>query len=455
MSNRINLGRVIGATGEQGEQGLQGVAGQDGLTPYISGGTWWLGNYNTGVIAKGNEWLYGTEVPTTQGNDGDLYLKTDTCDVYKKTSGVWGLVASIKGDKGDKGEQGDTALTVTIGQVTTVESNVPASVTNVGTNQDLVLNFSIPKGSKGDKGDQGERGNTNVYVGGNLVDNLAFDRNPQTQLNEKMQGIYDVSNAGKFMKVNSQGVVEPYILDLSGYAERDNAVGSFQLSVDQTTYVITLQAKDVDGNNLGNPQTIDLPLESVVVSGSYDSQTKKIILTLENGSTIEFSVADLVSGLQSEITSQNKLSADLVDDTNALNKFVSTTEKNTWNGKQDELQYDNVPTQDSIKMVKSGGIYSFVVGKIDDAVAYVEKTYNIGVGDWSDVSNVEPFKKGVTIVSTSTIGLRTEVELINDNALEFANYGFAIGSISGQNITIYALKVPATVVVLKIRYREM
>jgi hypothetical protein len=40
---------------------------------------------------------------------------------------------------------------------------------------------------------------------------------------------------------------------------------------------------------------IDLPLESVVVSGSYDSVTKKVILTLENGSTIEFSIADLVS----------------------------------------------------------------------------------------------------------------------------------------------------------------
>lgn len=40
---------------------------------------------------------------------------------------------------------------------------------------------------------------------------------------------------------------------------------------------------------------VDLPLESVVVNGSYDSTNKKIILTLQNGNTIEFSVADLVS----------------------------------------------------------------------------------------------------------------------------------------------------------------
>jgi hypothetical protein len=40
---------------------------------------------------------------------------------------------------------------------------------------------------------------------------------------------------------------------------------------------------------------IDLPLESVVVSGSYDAVNKKVVLTLENGNTVEFSVADLVA----------------------------------------------------------------------------------------------------------------------------------------------------------------
>ena len=109
------------------------------------------------------------------------------------------------------------------------------------------------------------------------------------------------------------------------------------LSINSSTYIITAQLKDQDGNNLGSAQTIDLPLESVVVNGSYDDETKKIILTLQNGSTIEFSVADLVSGLQSEITSENKLDADLVDDSTSTNKFVTTSNINTWNGKQDAI----------------------------------------------------------------------------------------------------------------------
>ena len=43
------------------------------------------------------------------------------------------------------------------------------------------------------------------------------------------------------------------------------------------------------------------------------------------------------NGKQNAITSSNKLSSDLVDDTNHTNKFVTATEKNTWNGKQDAM----------------------------------------------------------------------------------------------------------------------
>lgn len=112
---------------------------------------------------------------------------------------------------------------------------------------------------------------------------------------------------------------------------------NLSLTVDSTTYVVTAQLKDQDGNNLGTAQTIDLPLESVVVSGAYDSVTKEVVLTLQDGSKIRFSVADLVSGLQTEITALNMLDADLVDDTTSTHKFVTTTEKTTWNGKQDAI----------------------------------------------------------------------------------------------------------------------
>lgn len=75
---------------------------------------------------------------------------------------------------------------------------------------------------------------------------------------------------------------------------------TLSLTMNTSTYVVTAQLKDQAGNNLGTAQTIDLPLESVVVSGSYDDTNKKVILTLKDGSTIGFSVADLIDGLASQ-----------------------------------------------------------------------------------------------------------------------------------------------------------
>lgn len=44
-----------------------------------------------------------------------------------------------------------------------------------------------------------------------------------------------------------------------------------------------------------------------------------------------------ISGKQDIITSTNKLSSDLVDDTNRTHKFVTSTQINTWNNKQDAI----------------------------------------------------------------------------------------------------------------------
>lgn len=101
---------------------------------------------------------------------------------------------------------------------------------------------------------------------------------------------------------------------------------SLAMSVNSETYVVTAILKDQDGNALGTAQTIDLPLESVVVSGAYNSTTKRVELTLQDGSVISFSVADLVSGLQTEITSTNKLSADLIDDSTSTKKLVTASQ---------------------------------------------------------------------------------------------------------------------------------
>lgn len=154
----------------------------------------------------------------------------------------------------------------------------------------------------------------------------------------KRLDVQPAGGSGAVASVNGKtGVVVLDATDVNALPDSTKYVASASWTIDSSTYVMTLQLKDQDGSNIGTAQTIDLPLESVVVNGSYDSTNKQIVLTLQNGNTINVPVADLVSGLQSEITAQDPLSADLVDDTNTTHKFVSAAEKTTWNGKQDAI----------------------------------------------------------------------------------------------------------------------
>lgn len=155
-----------------------------------------------------------------------------------------------------------------------------------------------------------------------------------------------------------------------------------------------LKAKLYNGTTLLSTSTvIDLPLESVVVSGSYDSVNKKVILTLEDGSTIEFSVADLISGLQSEITENNKLNSDLVDDTNSTHKFVSAQEK-----------AQITTNQNAISNIKDGtSIDSF--GDVESALALKENLSN----------------KVVSVSSSSTDAQYPSAKCVYDNLDDYSS----------------------------------
>lgn len=98
------------------------------------------------------------------------------------------------------------------------------------------------------------------------------------------------------------------------------------IEMNPNTYEITVQLWDQKGAKLGNAVKIDLPLESVVVSGYYDDVHKQLVLVLKNEQTISIPVGSLISGLQPLISVNNKLNADLVDDTYSSNKFMNSTQ---------------------------------------------------------------------------------------------------------------------------------
>ena len=219
------------------------------------------------------------------------------------------------------------------------------------------------------------------------VSGWGFTKNTGTVTGVKINGTTKNPTSG----VVDLGTVITSHQDISGKADKSAAIGSLSLSLDSTNYKITLSGTKVDGTTFTVSDVIDLPLESVVVNGSYNNTTKKVVLTLQSGSTVEFSVADLVSGLQSEITSTNKLSADLIAD-GTTNKVVTASEKSTWNGKQDALSNANVLS----------GITSTKVSNWDSAATNSHTHSNKSVLDGIKATDISNWNSKTDNVGTVT-----------------------------------------------------
>lgn len=111
------------------------------------------------------------------------------------------------------------------------------------------------------------------------------------------------------------------------------------------------------------------------------------------------------------------------------------------------------------------GVSQEYVWIVDDGVGHweelgpiviqdIHKSYTIASSAWTALSSSYPYDYQATIeVSDYEISQNTEIELVNNQAVLFANYGFAIGSVSGQNITIYSIGAPSANVTLEVIYR--
>lgn len=86
---------------------------------------------------------------------------------YIGANGDWYVWDTETGAYVDSGV--DASITVTVGTTTTGAAGTQASVVNVGTATDPILNFTIPQGAKGDPGD-GDM-DSSVYDPNNTVAN--------------------------------------------------------------------------------------------------------------------------------------------------------------------------------------------------------------------------------------------------------------------------------------------
>lgn len=195
--------------------------------------------------------------------------------------------------------------------------------------------------------------------------------NPQSRNEEILESIV---NGTQYTRV-PQSREEYLLLEIKDLIEQGGGGGTsnvqgLRLTMNPTTYVITAYLIDGDGQQVGESQTIDIPLESTIVGASYNNTTKIITFTLTSGATITVPIGDIIYGLQPLIDAQHKLDASLVDDTQGRLKFmwVGTAAQYAIDGPSlpvgtpviitDDVDIDSTPTQSSTNPVTSGGVYA-------------------------------------------------------------------------------------------------
>lgn len=200
-----------------------------------------------------------------------------------------------KGDKGDKGDTGQTgpqgpkgdAATVAVGSTTTLAVGQDATVENVGSIYNAVLNFGIPQGPQGPQGAKGDKGDTGAQ-------GETGPRGPQGERGTNATvyvGTTTTTNPGTQARVYNSGT-------------DSNAVLNFE----------------IPRGDVGPMPTI----------AQTTGQSTTEVMSQK-------ATTDALNTKQATISSSNKLSADLVTDTSTTNKFVTASDKTTWNAKQNAL----------------------------------------------------------------------------------------------------------------------
>lgn len=224
--------------------------------------------------------------------------------------------------------------------------------------------------------------------------------------------------------------------DVSALPDTTKYGASLSLTMNTTTYVLTAQLKDQSGNNLGTAQTIDLPLESVVVSGSYDKSTKKVVLTLKDGSTVDFSVADLVSGLvpDSRKINNKSLSSDITLNASDVGALADTTTYvKSVNGSSGDIT--NIATTNSSQSLykKNFNQVTINVGTSSTASSTATKVVTLSNFELKEGTIIDvEFTYGSYYDNGATTGLELSLNVNSTGAKKIINY-ISSGAVSNYH----------------------
>ena len=328
-----------------------------------------------------------------------------------------------KGDKGDKGDTGQTgpqgpkgdAATVAVGSTTTLAVGQDATVENVGSIYNAVLNFGIPQGPQGPKGDKGNKGDTGAQ-------GETGPRGPQGERGTNATvyiGTTSTLNPGSQATVYNSGTDSNAVLNF-GIPKGEKGDTGPMPTIAQTT-----------------GQAIDQVMSQKATTDALNTK-------------------------QATIDSSHKLSADLVDDTSTTNKFVTAQDKTNWNAKQDALTAgDNIDIEDGV--ISTPAIAPEVVAELpttgnEGKLYLTPKNYTRGTGTGNPIEatitdeagQMESFKlDGDTFQQTYTgknLFNKNDTGILDDVRVSTSN-GKTYGAV-GNHVSYFIKVEPSTTYVL-------
>lgn len=104
-------------------------------------------------------------------------------------------------------------------------------------------------------------------------------------------------------QIENAGYITKDVNNLTNYTLSTKVGAKLGLSLDLSTYILTISLLNADGNVL-DTKTVDLPLEEMIVNITYDEDTKEIVFTLKDGKETRIPVGDLINGLVTQDTAQ-------------------------------------------------------------------------------------------------------------------------------------------------------
>lgn len=218
--------------------------------------------------------------------------------------------------------------------------------------------------------------------------------------------------------------------------EADTTFGAdISLSIDTSTYKMTLVLKDNTGKTLST-QSIDFPIESMVVNASYASGT--LTLTLQNGNKLNVDISSIISGLVPD--TRTIAGVDLKDN-------ITTSELRTALNVADGANKYIHPSYTA----KSSGLYKITVdstGHISEATA-VAKSDITALGIPSSDTNTHYASKNI-VAGSSTATSNTTSALSNGSVYLISVENGAVTSshkITGSGATTVTTDASGNIVI--------